>query len=89
MTRGLTQGSATLTGKQDLSINSSEEKKKKKKEHASSCKTRRGIARVSTLVTGRREDLQLGGRRQEKGIKGGFVEKVPFLLGLAVKIDNK
>lgn len=64
-------------------------KKKKKKEHASSCKTRRGIARVSTLVTGRREDLQLGGRRQEKGIKGGFVEKVPFLLGLAVKIDNK
>lgn len=87
MTRGLTQGSASLTGKRDLSINSSEEKKKK--EHASSCKTRRGIARVSTVVTGRREDLQLGGRRQEKGIKGGFVEKVPFLLGLAVNIDNK
>ena len=44
---------------------------------------------MSTAVTGRREDLQLGGRRQEKGIKGGFTEKVAFLLGLAVKIHNK
>ena len=62
-------------------------RKKQTNKYASFCKTRRGWAGGSIAVTGRIEDLYLRGQRQEKGIKGGFMDKVVFQWGL--EVDNK
>lgn len=75
----LLPGSVSLIGKEHKSTNSREGGRKR---NGTSCKTRRGIAQVSNIAQGRKDDLQLG-----KGVREGCTEKVACQLVLDIKVN--